>query len=95
MQLLDEGDERNMKKPTEKPIKLENYTKKELIKIIKNLDNQLENAIKTVASYRRILTVELRTPHQYWEQYDEIVVDEEFEEDRVPPDFKEPKKGYA
>ena len=75
----------------EKPKKLNDLSKEELIKIVKNLDIQLTNAIKMVASLRYVLKYELRTPQGYWDNYVDIISEEEFEEEeKVPPGYKEP-----
>lgn len=76
-----------------KPKKLNELSKEELKKTIINLDMQLTNAIKMVASLRFVLKYELRTPQGYWEHYTDVVVEEDFEEEQVPPDFKTPMKS--
>ena len=77
-----------MKKSKDK--KLQDFTKEELIEVVKNLDIQLQNATKAVASYRHILKIEFRTPHEYWEKILEVLSEDEFEEP-VPPGYKEPQ----
>ena len=72
----------------DKPKKLNDLSKEELVKIVKNLDIQLTNAIKMVASLRYVLKYELRTPQGYWDNYVDIIAEEEFD-DPLPPEAKE------
>jgi len=89
-----------MKKPIKQDEKLlKKFTKKQLLKIIKNQDFEIQSlekeyhrALRTIASYRNIIQTEFRAPHNFFEN---IIDDMIEEEEKVPPDFKEPKKGYA
>ena len=69
--------------------KLKDCTKEELIRFVKNLDAQLTNAIKMVSALRYVLKYEFRVPQQYWENYIDMIEEEEFEEP-CPPGYKEP-----
>ena len=83
-----------MKKQDKKLLK--DFTKPELLKIIKNQDFQLERlekeyhrALRTIASYRNIIQTEMRSTPEYWNN----ILDDMIEEDeQTPPGFKEPSK---
>jgi len=75
---------------------MKKFTKKEMFKIIKNQDFQLQKlereynrALRTIASYRNIIQTEMRSAPEYWNKILDDMVEEE---ERNPPDSVEPSK---
>ena len=87
-----------MKKPIKKK-DLRKATKPELIRIIKqqqmiidDIDSAYRKSVKYSASLRHILKVELLSKKGEWEQIEEQIEFEEFENDEdVPDSFKIPE----
>jgi len=77
--------------------KLQDYTKQELIDLVRNqsleiqrIQKEYHRALRCVASYRNIIQTELRSSEFYWDRILDDMVDEMTEEP-TPPDPKEPQ----